>query len=227
MNEDVTQITEPPHPVKLSSRLENLNGKIFGRLAVIGRAPDYVSPKGQRCTMWVTRCECGADPKPVNARALKTGKVISCRCAGLEKIKAASTLHGMSHTVEHRAWIAMHRRCSDQNEKCYKNYGGRGIRVCDRWTTFLPFLEDMGKCPLGHSIERNDVDGNYTPDNCRWATDVEQARNTRRNHWLTINAETLCIAEWSERSGVKAPTIRYRLRAGQTAYSAVFTPVSK
>ena len=95
--------------------------------------------------------------------------------------------HGMSETVEYRAWFEMKRRCCDHNRKCYNNYGGRGIKVCDRWNeSFENFYEDMGDKPTpNHSLDRIDVDGDYTPDNCKWSDRTEQNYNQRYRGGVT------------------------------------------
>ena len=117
--------------------------------------------------------------------------------------------HGKSGTRVHNLWLGIIARCQDD---CDENYGARGIKVCERWLDFNLFFEDMGYPPTNeHSIDRIDVNGNYQPDNCRWATRIEQARNTRRNTFLNHNGKSATIAEWSEITGIKAPTICKRI----------------
>lgn len=105
----------------------------------------------------------------------------------------------------------MHRRCYMPSQRFWKYYGGQGIGVCYEWHTFENFLRDMGEQPEGMTLERNDPEKNYSPDNCRWATRLEQARNKTNTRWLTFNGETLCLSEWAERLGVRPKTLRARL----------------
>lgn len=108
----------------------------------------------------------------------------------------------------------MRQRCANPNHPQFKDWGGRGIVVCDRWQVYANFLADMGEKPDDRFIERDDNDGNYEPGNCRWATRSEQLRNTRRNHHLTHDGITLCVADWADRIGVKRNTIYHRLNVG-------------
>jgi hypothetical protein len=106
-------------------------------------------------------------------------------------------------------------RCENPREPCYPNYGGRGIRICERWRArFAAFLSDMGERPMGHSIERINNEGDYEPGNCRWATTAEQARNNRRNVRITHDGETLCVQDWAKRTGIDRRTLLWRLRNG-------------
>lgn len=117
--------------------------------------------------------------------------------------------HGKTGTRAHNTWMRMHDRCRNDRQG---NYGARGITVCDRWRLFEKFLADMGEPPSReHSLDRVDVNGNYEPSNCRWATRIEQARNTTRNTYLTHDGQTKTIAEWAEITGIKPATICRRL----------------
>lgn len=129
--------------------------------------------------------------------------------------------------AERVSWRQMRTRCNNPNDGGYRRYGGRGIRVCDRWASFQPFLEDMGARPsLQHSIDRIDNDGDYTPENCRWATQSEQQSNTSRNRMLTHNGVTLTMAEWARRLGMNIQTLHMRLTAqGWSTEKALSTPV--
>jgi hypothetical protein len=116
----------------------------------------------------------------------------------------------------------MHNRCSNPNEPSYKNYGGRGIAVCDRWASFEAFAADMGERPANHSIDRIDNDGPYSPENCRWATKAEQARNSRRTVMLTHEGETLCLKDWSTRLGIPYARMQYRYSRGWAVAEILF-----
>lgn len=116
-------------------------------------------------------------------------------------------------SLEYRTWQAMMRRCYKPADSFFADYGGRGIKVCNRWHSFVNFLTDMGPKPsTGHSIDRYpDKDGNYTPGNCRWATMKQQARNTRRNRLVTYKGRTQCVAAWGEELGISERLLRQRL----------------
>ncbi|WP_297111486.1 hypothetical protein [Tessaracoccus sp.] len=102
----------------------------------------------------------------------------------------------------------------------FEKYGGRGITICDRWSSFSVFLHDMGVRPDGTSLDRINVNGNYEPENCRWASPVEQSNNTRRNVFVELNGERLTLAEAARKSGVHRATFKYRIYRGQTAQEA-------
>lgn len=147
----------------------DLTGQIFGRLTVIGR-----DPNGKRGRFWICRCECGKEAL-VRVDHLLSGATRSCGCLRQER----NSTHGKSKTPEYRAWLNMKKRCYYQKDGMYHRYGGRGIRVCDRWlNSFDAFYEDMGPKPSEHhSIDRIDPKKNYTPENCRWASRTTQSRN--------------------------------------------------
>jgi hypothetical protein len=109
----------------------------------------------------------------------------------------------------------MHTRCRNENAANYRLYGARGISVCERWGQFEAFLSDMGPKPSArHQIDRIDNSGNYEPGNCRWATPVEQANNTRANHLLTIDGQTMTIVEWAREANILPVTLRRRIKDG-------------
>lgn len=133
--------------------------------------------------------------------------------------------HGLSGTPEHRLWQAMRRRCNNPNTNDWPKYGGRGIRVCEAWNDFPTFLRDMGPRPSpAHSIERGDVNGDYTPQNCRWATSLEQANNKRGNRLLTLRGETKTLAEWCRALGADYDAAKRRLAIGWTVEDALTLP---
>jgi hypothetical protein len=181
-------------------------GTRFGRLTVIPRGIG----SGILC-----RCDCGRT-KVVSSTNLTIGRVTSCGCG-----RGARVRHGMSHTKSHNQWLSMRQRCENPNNPKYHLYGGRGIMVCDRWQTFENFYADMGERPAGKSIDRIDQNGPYSPENCRWATPQQQARNTRANRLLTVNGKTMCIAEWSDATGLSQDAILSRLRLGRPPDEAV------
>lgn len=205
------------------SKIKNLIGSRFGRLTVI--ASD--APVGKH-TMWSCQCDCGS-VKSYYASNLTGGKSTSCGCKSsetLDKIRSGATKHGMSRTKTYKAWMSMKGRCLNPSYGNYANYGGRGIKVCDRWLeSFENFLADMGEAPRGTSIDRIDNDGHYTPENCRWATDSEQQNNKRDTVLLTANGKTQTINEWAKETGLDVALIRNRIkRHGWSVEKAINTP---
>lgn len=131
---------------------------------------------------------------------------------------------GTPEYATYLAWLSMRWRCTNRNRRDYVRYGGRGIKVCDRWSHFANFMADMGLRPEGMQLDRVNNDGNYEPSNCRWATPKQQARNRSNNNPITFNGETKTRAEWCEQLGLTKHAIRHRLRKGWCIEEAVTTP---
>lgn len=152
-------------------------------------------------------CDCGT-VKIVYGGNLRQGKSKSCGCWASTRFKEINKRHGMSRTPEHNTWSNIRTRCTNPNTHNYAIYGGRGIKVCERWDVFENFYEDMGPRPSDkHSIDRINPDGDYEPGNCRWATLVEQASNKRSNVLLELNGELITAAEFSRRTGFHICTV--------------------
>lgn len=162
-------------------RFQSLAGMKFGRLTAISRSPN----RGRK-TCWLCVCDCGSEDA-YEAEKLKNGNTQSCGCLRAEMRALANTTHGKTMTKAYESWASMIQRCTNPKKKQFANYGGRGIKVCDRWLKFENFLADMGECPSGKSLDRINNDGDYEPGNCRWATRKEQMRNRRNNVWCDLN----------------------------------------
>lgn len=156
----------------------------YNRLTLIKEVEPYIW-KNLKQSKFLCQCDCG-EFIIVNLNHLKSGNTKSCGCLNKEKRKLPKLIkHQESNkrrTVEYNTWVSMKQRCYNINCKDYKNYGGRGIKICDRWlNSYENFLKDMGRRPIGYSIERLNVNGNYEPINCKWATKLEQNNNRRLN----------------------------------------------
>jgi hypothetical protein len=190
----------------------NITGSTFGRLTVLERG----KTKGG---YWLCECICGKQLE-VRTTSLNNGTTRSCGCLALELI---STKGGRSKEYAAKSWYSMLDRCNNPNNPEYLSYGGRGITVCSRWMNSLEdFLRDMGDRPEGMSLDRIDVNGNYEPSNCRWASDKEQARNKRNTLYLTYLGKTLSLAEWAEELETPYPTIAARYKKGWTVEECFF-----
>lgn len=160
----------------------DLIGRKFNRLLVLG-----FSHKGKwGHSYWRVRCDCGNE-KVVENSHLKRGKIKSCGCLRGTGHNGGARQHGMSGTKIYYVWADMKKRCLHHSNKDYKYYGARGIVICERWlSSFKNFFEDMGEIPKGLTLDRINNDGNYEPDNCKWATRKEQANNRRNSKVLKL-----------------------------------------
>lgn len=192
------------------SRFIDLAGKKFGRWTVIAYAGTIGNGRRKAAT-WQCRCDCGNNAI-VRAHSLVQGKTQSCGCLREEKRLKASTSHGMKHSSTYESWKNMKGRCCNPNNQRFAYYGGRGIKVCDRWQKFENFYADMGEKPEGMTIERIDNNKGYSPENCCYATYKEQNRNQRTNRMITYFGETKCLAEWAEELSINYNTLQNRLK---------------
>jgi hypothetical protein len=143
----------------------------------------------------------------------------------LSKRNAENATHGMTKSTTYRSWAAMKHRCLNEKCKDYKNYGGRGINICDEWIeSFESFLKDMGEKSKGCSIDRIDNTIGYEPKNCKWSTPMQQARNRRSSVIVECFGLRLSVSEWAENTGLERKTLEYRIRIGWDAEKALTTP---
>lgn len=196
---------------------EDLVGQKFHHLTPVRRVDEH-----KRKVYWECLCDCGKTTT-VHSGYLKTGVTKSC---GHLKLQGNNLRHGMTDTKEYRIWRNMINRCRNQNVKEFKHYGGRGITIAPEFSSFESFYSIMGPRPQGMTLERNDVNGNYSESNCRWATMKEQARNKRVSRFITYNGETKCLAAWAEVTGLRASLILSRIDyLGWNTGDALTTPV--
>ena len=181
------------------------------------------------------RCECGTEKK-VNKGNVRAGLSKSCGCLNREKASQnirksfeKNTKHRMCGTPEYRAWMAMKSRCTDPTHDSWDDYGGRDIKVCERWlgeNGFAEFYADLGPRPSRlHSLDRRDNDGGYNPNNCHWATAKEQQRNRRNNRLVTYEGVTKSVVEWCEEYKAESGPVASRLDNGWDLMKALKTPV--
>lgn len=210
---------------------ENLTSQRFGRLTVI----EFSHKKGDK-TYWKCKCDCGKEVL-VRSDALKTGHTNSCGCYNKEILRKAkwNETHGKTNSKIHSIWFNMKNRCYNPNTDEYSNYGGRGIKVCDEWLgehgaeNFIKWAfengydenADFGKC----TIDRINVNQDYCPENCRWATMKEQANNKRNNRYITYNGETKTLKEWCEYYNLNYDTVKRRIYSGWSVEEAFFKPI--
>ena len=201
----------------------DLTGQQFHFLTAIRRAENSAEGKAR----WVCRCVCGKEVT-VAAADLKKKKTStkSCGCMRSKLLGEARTTHGMSHHPAWGVWHSMKQRCLDPNHRAYHNYGGRGIKVCERWLeSFENFWADMGSTwQKGLDLDRIDNNGNYSPENCRWTTRRENVLNQRRTAFIDTPQGRLPISVASEMTGIGATTLYYRKTHGWPKESMLATP---
>lgn len=192
------------HSLPTNPKFKDLTDQRFIRWLVLG----YAGVSGN-ISQWWCRCDCGIIKK-VFGTHLRTQKSGSCGCLSRENTISRETIHNDSHSVEHIAYRACRGRCNNQNNPRYKDYGGRGIEF--RFDSYSSFLAELGRKPSKHhSVDRIDNNGHYEKGNVRWATQKEQNRNTRKNHYLVINGERKCLSEWAEQFGIDEGVIERRI----------------
>lgn len=196
----------------------DITGNQYGRLTVIG-----FSHSKSRRSYWKCRCTCGKE-KVIYGGSLKNGDTLSCGCLGKEHRTQSITKHGMTKTKLYRVWSNMLSRCYIESSSRYYRYGARGITVCDEWRNSFEAFYSWAMAngyTENLTIDRKDVNGNYEPDNCRWATRKEQMNNYSGNRHLEYNGMVKTVAEWAEVTGLNVGTIRSRLKNGWSAERAL------
>lgn len=204
----------------------DLTGQRFGRWTVLGFAGRKNFPKGRPAYMWLCRCECGTE-RAVSQQPLCNGGSKSCGCLTNEIRHSIAFVHGGRRTPEYQVWCKIKARCCNPNDIGYENYGGRGIKICDRWLhSFADFIQDLGERPSNdHSIDRVDVNGDYEPSNCRWALPDVQHNNKRNSVLLEWNGLKLTPAQWGRKLNIRAGVIRDRIQRGWSISKALSEPV--
>ena len=210
----------------------DLTGQKFGKLIVLRRIDDYIFPKGSKTVRYECLCECGTI-KAVTGNNLRSGNTTSCGCYKKEVAihnMPDNKKHGLSHGRLYGIYVDMKRRCYEEHNSHYSNYGGRGIRVCDEWlednTNFFTWALENGYSD-DLTLDRIDVNGNYEPSNCRWTTWKEQLRNRRDTVKYTINGEEKSLREWCEIYKIRFGLVYGRIAQGMTVEEALLRPIRK
>lgn len=203
--------------------MKDIKGQRFGRLTAI----EMVGVDKSRCAMWLCKCDCGTE-KIVRGKNLRSGETKSCGCTRktetAEKLREKSTKHGMTNTRIYAIWCGMKSRCYNSHRKKYKDYGQKGIIVCDKW---LESFEEFRDWAMAHgyrddlTIDRKDPKGPYSPENCRWITQKEQQNNRTNNKMITFNGKTQTLSQWAEEIGMKAQTLQKRFEYGWSTERAL------
>lgn len=195
----------------------------FGRLVAIKRLPQFTKP-----AKWLCDCDCGNQVSVLGV-TLRSGHTRSCGCLASE-MTSKRNRSNKKYTRKERILRAirrdMIRRCYELNNVSYPHYGGRGIKVCNRWKKSLQyFIEDMGSPPTpNHSLDRIDNNGHYEPSNCKWATIIEQRNNNRRNRLITYKGKTQTMTQWANEVGILYSRLRYRINNNWPIEEALYAP---
>lgn len=189
----------------------DITGNRYGKLVVLN--PDHKDKRGE--WKWFCKCDCG-NQTIVYGSHLRKGDTNSCGCI----MRNTNKKHGFSKTRLYKTWVHIKSRCNNPKNDHYKDYGGRGIKICNDWSNFEIFKE--WALSSGYSdaltIERIDVNGNYEPNNCCWIPQSIQAQNTRKSKQVTMFGETHCIREWSRILNIPNETLRARINRGEEIY---------
>lgn len=197
-------------------------GQRFGRLVVRALNHTALSKAGKERRYWLCQCDCGGEIVVAGGSLTPKTNTRSCGCLRREISRAKMRTHGASGGRTYKTWLSMRDRCGNPAARSYSSYGAKGIRVCERWaTSFEAFLSDMGERPTDKTLDRIDPADNYAPENCRWATPLEQATNRRVVHQIEYGGEVYSAARFAKLMGVGAAYLCRRLARGEDPIAAV------
>lgn len=203
--------------IEFKSKTLNI-GDVYGRLTILGTYKD----EGRFYAR--VECSCGSPAKFVRADGIRSGACKSCGCLQIE----STTKHGEWNNPLFKVWKGMISRCTNQDDKRYNRYGGRGVSVCDKWLDVHQFINDMKHSYIkGMTIDRIDNNGNYEPSNCKWSTRYQQNRNYSRNIILHHNGKSMCAIDWALELNISPYTIYSRKRAGWSDALTLTKPSKK
>ncbi len=203
-----------------------LKDQILGHLRLI-RVNSIENTGG---IFWLCECVCSNRITRLEKNLIavqKRGGASSCGCKNAERLLGVLTTHGKRRASIYTIWCGMKARCLNPKSPIFQHYGGRGIKICEKWMTFQGFYTDMGDRPPGFSLDRIDNNGNYCKSNCRWATRQEQARNKRNIKFYTMNGETLMLTDWANKTGISLKYLSQRIIRGASIEDAITFPFRK
>lgn len=199
-------------------KIKDLTGTKFGRLLPLRTDGKNIRQQ----YLWYCKCDCGTYVT-VSSDSLVQGKTKSCGCFHQWSVENSHTTHGENRrgkmTPEYRAWSCMKSRCTNPNLKCYRNYGGRGIKMCKRWfNSFENFLSDMGRKPSDkHSLDRYpNINGDYKPSNCRWGTKKQQVEGRRNSIWVKFDGRNMILKDWATHLKINYPALLSLYHTGKS-----------
>lgn len=211
--------TEKANGRQRNRPLKDYTGQRWGRLTAVAfleRDPKWASHK------WRFVCDCGGSIE-TGIKNVTSGHTASCGCLFRETMSARNVTHGLSQKMrsEYKIWKGMRQRCLNPSNQDYADYGGRGIRISSAWDDFSVFAADMGPRHSGATLDRIDVNGDYVPENCRWATALDQANNKRTNRVIECNGRAQTLQQWCREFGAERSKVRYRLSRGMPLMEAL------
>jgi hypothetical protein len=209
----------------MGRKSKNEVGNVYGRLTVLKE-----TGRKRGAVLFLCKCECGNE-KEITGGDLRSGKVHSCGCYKIEKVTNENITHGLN---DHRLYSIYHNmisRCYNEKIDTYELYGGRGIKICNEWLNKENGFINFYKWSIQNgyteflTLDRMNVNGNYTPDNCRWATNQQQSNNKRSNHYVEMDGEIKTLSEWCEIFNISYKTVQSRLQTGWEEIKAITTPI--
>lgn len=195
-------------------------GKIIERLTIHGL---FRNSESNNDLFYLCDCSCGNKNIHIRAYSIIHQNIKSCGCLRREINLIACKKHGLSKHSLFQIWTAMMQRCYNSNNKGYKYYGERGIKVCERWHTVENFISDLSPRPDSLELDRIDNNGDYNPENCRWTTHKQQMNNFRRNRWIEFNGEKNTLTTWARKIGIRENALIYRLDVAKWSLEKALT----